>query len=398
MKPISIQEKIIEGIFDALVSEPIPRGAGAGFYSGLFGRLLFLTRAVECFPEKADRVESYAEKCFELICSQPQIHTYCNGMAGILECLKYIAHRGRFDIDYSEIEASYRPLLLRKMQQDFAGGGDYDLLHGAMGVAYHFRADETFATEAVRWLRRTAVSDDGKLKWASVLPPADRGVRGYNICLSHGISGVLLVLCALARHQSDNTDIIALIDGASRYLLSQEYDDPHVCGCHFPSVSLESQSEPSQSRLAWCYGDPGIAVALWNAGKALNDEKLKDKARVVMRHAAGRRTLHETSVYDAGLCHGSTGVAMIFHYMYRQTGDETLREARDFWHYRTLEHSCRPDGTAGYKFFFPTENPSWRSDTSLLSGISGVGLWILSMLYEADDPQAFDWLPLFFLI
>lgn len=56
--------------------------------------------------------------------------------------------------------------------------------------------------------------------------------------------------------------------------------------------------------------------------------------------------------YDAGLCHGSAGVAMIFHYMYRQTGDERLRAACDFWHEQTLAHARWEDGIAGYKFFF----------------------------------------------
>lgn len=55
---------------------------------------------------------------------------------------------------------------------------------------------------------------------------------------------------------------------------------------------------------------------------------------------------------------------MIFHYMYRQTGDERLRAACDFWHEQTLAHARWEDGIAGYKFFFPSEQPEWRTDLS----------------------------------
>lgn len=48
-----------------------------------------------------------------------------------------------------------------------------------------------------------------------------------------------------------------------------------------PSTSQESQPQRQASRLAWCYGDLGVAVALWNAGKVLDDETLKTKAHEV---------------------------------------------------------------------------------------------------------------------
>ena len=248
--------------------------SGIGLYSGAFGRLLFLAHYLQYHPEENNGCfDRYAEQCFDAICSKPAIHTYCNGMAGVLECLRHLTRSGRLEVDYSEVEEQYKPHLLQCLQRDFARDGDYDLLHGAMGVAYHFREDETFAAETARWLHRTAICDGDRLKWQSTLSPVEKGIRGYNICLSHGISGIVLVLCALARHHPANTEITELQRGAVRYILAQEYDDPEVCGCHFPSTSQESQPQRQASRLAWCYGDFGRGGRFVERGEGVGRRK-----------------------------------------------------------------------------------------------------------------------------
>ncbi|MFQ9759668.1 MAG: hypothetical protein ACLRZL_02545 [Alistipes communis] len=59
--------------------------SGIGLYSGAFGRLLFLAHYLQYHPEENNGCfDRYAEQCFDAICSKPAIHTYCNGMAGVL--------------------------------------------------------------------------------------------------------------------------------------------------------------------------------------------------------------------------------------------------------------------------------------------------------------------------
>ena len=159
MPQVSQHKNRIENIFDHLLCKSDSL-SGIGLYSGAFGRLLFLAHYLQYHPEENNGCfDRYAEQCFDAICSKPAIHTYCNGMAGVLECLRHLTRSGRLEVDYSEIEEQYKPHLLQCLQRDFARDGDYDLLHGAMGVAYHFREDETFAAETARWLHRTAICD-----------------------------------------------------------------------------------------------------------------------------------------------------------------------------------------------------------------------------------------------
>lgn len=106
---------IVNDLFRSIVYEK-----GVSFYSGPFGRLLFLAHYLQYHPEENDdRFDRYAEQCFDAICSKPAIHTYCNGMAGVLECLRHLTRSGRLEVDYSEIEEQYKPHLLQCLATGF---------------------------------------------------------------------------------------------------------------------------------------------------------------------------------------------------------------------------------------------------------------------------------------
>jgi hypothetical protein len=83
-------------------------------------------------------------------------------------------------------------------------------------------------------------------------------------------------------------------------------------------------------RSAWCYGDPGIAVALLAAARALGDSTLWSETVSIARRSAARPAA-ETEVSDAGLCHGSGGLGDIFNCLYQATGEHGLELAARFW-------------------------------------------------------------------
>jgi lantibiotic modifying enzyme len=135
-----------------------------------------------------------------------------------------------------------------------------------------------------------------------------------------------------------------------------------------------------KSRLAWCYGDLGVAAALWQAGKVTENCSWMNKALDIYRFSANRISLQDAMVNDAEICHGTAGIAMMFSYMYRQTGDPTLMTARNYWVGQTLKMSKFTDGLAGYKKFTldDDKNVKWEESFSILEGIAGIGLMLLS--------------------
>ena len=132
------------------------------------------------------------------------------------------------------------------------------------------------------------------------------------------------------------------------------------------------------SRLAWCYGDLGVATSLWQAGKALHNREWQEKALEVLRFSTSRRDIRSAGVIDAGLCHGAASVCMMFHYAYRQTGENLFEEVRDYWFDVTLNMGSRKEGLAGYSAWGGNEK-GWVKEYDLLEGIAGIGLLLLSL-------------------
>lgn len=310
-----------------------------------------------------------------------------------MEGLKYLNRERLLEIDYSDVEKNYRELL-----QTFAINsilnGNYDYLHGGLGIVKYYCDDAEFVNRALEALEQTAEKGDRIYKWKSSLG-LDRGV-GYNICLSHGMSSIVSVLSLLGSEGIDQKKRDRIIRNTCNYILSQEID-PQQHGNYFPSQSLENDPEQinHQSRLGWCYGDLGVATSLWQAGKALHNREWQEKALEVLRFSTSRRDFQNAGVIDAGLCHGAASVCMMFHYVYMQTGEKLFEETRDYWLDGTLELGNMEDGLAGYRAWHTAEYGGWVNEYGLLEGVAGIGLLLLSLYIPAL--QNTEWLNFFIL-
>lgn len=385
--------EIAEALFAALKRNG-PNAENPGLLSGQTGVLIFCKHYLHAYPNAAR--EKVFDACFDRFCdsltSGIDLYTYCSGLAGILEGLKYLNERGWLEVDYSDIENHYREHLYRFSLSNF-DTRNYDFLHGALGVVKFFRDDPEFVNQALDALEKSAEKDGRKYRWVSRLGTEEK--YGYNISLSHGISSIVSVLSLLTASGTDTAKRDRILTAACSYILSQEID-PEEYGCHFPSMSLDNAPDDKIpcSRLAWCYGDLGVAASLWQAGRVLDIPTWREKAREVFRFSAGRRDMAQTMVQDAGLCHGAAGVAMMFHYMYGRIGDALFSETRDYWLTTTWEMSRFADGIAGYKVWRGSLG-AWKREYSLLEGVAGIGLMLLTAL--AADPQEDRWMNLLLL-
>ena len=174
-----------------------------------------------------------------------------------------------------------------------------------------------------------------------------------------------------------------LLEGTLHYILRQRIDEK-IYDCYFPSTSLENPGPVNISRLAWCYGDLGIGIALWHAGKALGRKELIDYAIEIFEFSATRKDLKSNYVWDAGLCHGSAGITQVFFRMWQETRLPSLQSAYEYWKNQTSLFANRPEGPAGYQSYDPTQQ-SWETKYYILEGVAGIGLTLLSPLHSAWD-------------
>ncbi len=269
--------------------------------------------------------------------------------------------------------------------------GQYDLISGLVGFGVYALArgarpgGEECLRRVVARLAETAERGPQGITWLSgpeLLPPKDLESfpKGYyNLGVAHGVPGVIAVL-ALA--QAAGVECRELLDGAVAWLLAQKL--PAEAESVF-SYNVAPGADPKPTRLAWCYGDLGIAAALEVAARAVGEKAWEREALEIARRCA-TRTIADSGAVDAGICHGTAGIAHLFNRLYQTTGDPDLGEAARHWIEQTLELRQPGKGIGGYEMWVPDGNLElgWREEPGFLTGSAGVGLALLAAATEVE--------------
>jgi len=315
------------------------------------------------------------------------LHTFASGLAGIGYSIENLSRNDFIDVDTKDILGPIDELLFERMKIDL-NNGNYDFLHGALGIGLYFISRNAFEKRdeylgyIVDELYILGEKDSNGIKWRSIL---DNNTEkyGYNISLSHGMSSIIAFLSKIIKEEINKTKATFLLEGAVNYLLNQKLPANEYLSI-FPSWALESTETIAPSRMAWCYGDLGISVSLWHASQALNRKDWKEEAIHTILHSAKRQDLSYNFVVDAGLCHGTAGMALIFMRMYQYTGIEELKDTSDYWYQQTLKMATFDDGLAGYKAYRAKISGGWANEIGLLEGIAGIGLALISAVSDIE--------------
>jgi hypothetical protein len=279
--------------------------------------------------------------------------------------------------------------------------GNYDVVAGATGCAVyalqhpHERRLTEMLGAYVRLLSSRAEPGTNGMWWrtpAPVLPDWQRSIYpdgNVNLGLAHGIPAVVAMLSRMAVAGFDSPDAARLLNGAVAGCLSELRIDPSANR----EVVGYVQGDGATSRCAWCYGEPGLAVALGAAGKALGDLRLRDKARILFRSSVSRSDQATLQLDDIGLCHGWTGLYLISEYLESLVPGESsgsgpmrgqflhrIREACD----ASLAHGQLP-------LFGPAGSPGPSRDPTFLSGALGVAHALLDSAFPQSRGADLPW-------
>jgi lantibiotic modifying enzyme len=329
------------------------------------------------------------EKDLEILSGRlMDFHYISGGLSGIAGVC-FLLHRARPYLpdtrNVDEFALQLKQICMKSLKECMRKG-NYDLLHGATGIVHVLNCcmedNGVFAGDYIQ--RLYAIYGNRENLFCMSRFNDQTGsydfIRGYsNSSFAHGISGLIVLLSKLYKKgvEKEKTERIC------KNLVSL-----------YPSFgirkgdSLYTNVYPNtgkSTRLAWCVGDLGIANALWQAGCNLEVNDWKEQAIRIMVSCSRRCSRKENLVYDAGICHGSAGIAQLFHRFHQQTGEAVFRKAADFWVEQTLNMQKSKDGFAGFKAW--QGEAGWRKEYALLEGIAGIGL----MLIGISDRKLMDW-------
>ena len=271
---------------------------------------------------------------------------------------------------------------------------EYDLIGGVTGLGVYARERLTYPSGAVllervvdRLATQAETGPEGTTWFTPPvrLPEWQREIHPeglYNLGVAHGIPAVvaLLAIACWAGVAADRAR--PLLDGAVRWLLAHQL--PAGKGSCF-GASFVAGEDSAASRLAWCYGDPGIAATLLVAARAVGEAAWKEKALEVAR-AAARRPPEQSFVRDAGVCHGAAGLAHLFNRFWQESGEEIFRDAARSWIERTLELRVPGEGIAGFRAWhaLSRSDGQWVAEPGLLEGATGVALVLLAAVSTVE--------------
>ncbi|TAL66619.1 MAG: hypothetical protein EPN88_08125 [Bacteroidetes bacterium] len=377
----------ISAIADCLENYPETNKSLMG---GKAGVALFWTY-YSVFSESVDlhkRLVPLISEIFQGIRQGNSSPTFANGIAGIGWTIEHIKQNGFIDIDTDFIIGSLDDLLYPYMLK-YIQSGDYDYLHGALGIGLYYLNRSSnpnihiYISRLVDELERHGKSFSKGIAWESSLS-IETEERGYNLSLSHGIASIISILSRFYMGNNNSVKTAMIVEKAVNYLLGNKRD-PKIFKYCFPSSSGSNDLPQWDSgRLAWCYNDLGVSMALWQAGQIFNNETWKQEAIDVLLNTTNITDWKDAGVKDAGLCHGTAGIAHIYNRAYNYTGVEKFKESAIYWFDQSLKMAVFEDGLAGYKAFRIPKFGGIENEYSFLEGIAGIGLAMISSISDIE--------------
>lgn len=357
-----------------------------GLLSGSAGSLFLLCYYSEYADEPIylDMAEQRILDAFDIINdTQFSDLTFSNGLTGFLWTLKNLNKHQYIDIDLTEVTDSAESLLgdfmMAKLEE-----GNYDFLHGALGIANYFIDSEDPKTLKLmkdfnEKFFNSAIKNDDKelLSFLSTVIIDDAVVPVTNMSLSHGMASIIYYLQRCLKNKNIAS---AEIENALKKIIAyyrKNQNDITTHTAYFPSW-IRNDIPNKNSRLAWCYGDLGIGHAFSMAADTLNDPGLKAYGTEILKKTVTRLDPTTEAIREGGLCHGASGLVKMYRTIYRNTGIKDFNITADHWLKVTLEQATHSDGYAGYKTYSAAKG--YENDCGLLEGVGGIGIVFLEEL------------------
>ncbi len=329
-------------------------------------------------------IEKEIEDMFDAINDSQLDCSFGYGLAGFIWLLKEVERFGILEPDEDLISYTnqVRQIVIQSIYSDIHNN-NMDFLSGFLGKAISLlplHKDDEYIIEDILIYLESKVNGDisglYNLSFNDGMPPGEPYI---NLGLAHGLPAVLqfCTLCCengLYKDKVDNlaTIIIDFLIGCADVSTKKSYYSYYL---------QKNGGSDDASRLGWCYGDLSLSLVLYQASIVFKHKIGKEHALQVIMHTTTRRSLDAAEVFDAGICHGSSGLAHMYNKIWKLTAQESVKDTRDYWIDICLNQAKQEDGLTFYEKYDANTN-SMIKNFSLIEGAAGIGMVLLTYLSE----------------
>ena len=311
------------------------------------------------------------------------IFTHCSGISGFAWLIQYL--EGNNFIENKEAIEIFEQIdnILLEIMYKYGSEENFDFLHGSIGIGLYFIKKEILKKEIfdalskqIKFLYNSAIKyNDETFQWKFNQERNDNLVE-FNFGMAHGMASIISFLCLVYEKNIEKELCAEMINGAIKRILICK----QLTNSTYFSTGFLSNEEllMSNNRLAWCYGNLGTALSLYQAGDIINNELWKNEAINAFKVASKRRDLKEAGIDDACVCHGTAGIALIYKIIYNKTQILEFKETSEFWLNETLKMKVEIDI---FKYWSNIDEKHVHS-INILEGLSGIGLTFLTFLSD----------------
>jgi lantibiotic biosynthesis protein len=247
---------------------------------------------------------------------------------------------------------------------------DYDLFRGPTGLVLAGVTNGGATAPFVPAARHLArLCDNPGLEdlraGTAINPRSAFNIGRINTGMGHGVTGVASALRHAVETFEDGSTYRPALRRACDWLVEEAYlaDGDFIT---WPPVGRDGgrTSGWASRRQAWCYGTPGVAWTLWDAGRVLADSSLQVLGEEAMRSfcrvfdAEYHLDKHDI-VEELGICHGAAGTLAVADAFARHCGLDAAASLRDYLDVYLLDRVIQIADIA-------------RTDMTMLSGGGGI--------------------------
>jgi len=387
------QEKQIENklhnICDYVVKKEFNQHIG--LMSGMIGEIIFLAYYSRHFKNNdiADSIKPRLEYVLNKINSGDNYPTFAGGICGINWALEHLNKYEFIDYDINELYDSSDEFL-KEWMINYILNSNYDFLHGALGIANYFserNSEKTnmYINEFISILEPKCdkFKDIDALGVQSTIYSTGTPFKAYNFSLSHGMTSILYFLqkCENKLQLNDNGKSSQIFNGILNFFKHHK-NDISKYNSYYPTW-IDGENSIKNARIAWCYGDLGIGSIFLNISRQNQSESYKEHGVSLINNTLNRVNPEKEIILDAAICHGSSGLSLLYENAYHLTNNLDYLKQSDYWLNHCLNEDKYLDGACGYKSYMGVKT-GWSTETGLLEGISGIGLVLLSKLNKEN--------------